>query len=224
MKTSDTVLRKIYLTLYLKGFKKGYSRFYCERDLETDQNCNILTSPAPPDIVVCRSRSLGLLNRGPVVPASLGHVLIQASSHQLVWSPKLTDLLSSPSYLIAQSPTQYIPMTGHWDVSLPLSLEWHVWLSSSGNNCNAVHRSLSSSASVYDYRGILPCPILPARLAHANGICTSAVFGMACLAGSKVNIQHIYLKEQKEFIQNQIDNIRDLVEDKQSKIAWQTIN
>ena len=30
------------------------------------------------------------------------------------------------------------------------SLEWHVWLSSSGNNCHAVQRSLSSGSSVYE--------------------------------------------------------------------------
>ena len=34
----------------------------------------------------------------------------------------------------------------------------------------------------------------------------------------------IYLKEQTEYIQNQIDKIRDTVEDRQSRIAWQTIN
>ena len=34
----------------------------------------------------------------------------------------------------------------------------------------------------------------------------------------------IYLKEQREYIQNQIDKIRDSVEDRQSRIAWQTIN
>ena len=34
----------------------------------------------------------------------------------------------------------------------------------------------------------------------------------------------IYIKKQTEYIQNQIDKIRDSVEDKQSKIAWQTIN
>ena len=33
-----------------------------------------------------------------------------------------------------------------------------------------------------------------------------------------------YLKEQAEYIQNQIDKIRDSVEDRQSRIAWQTIN
>ena len=89
----------------MKGFEKGYSRFYCERELETEQNCNRLTSSAPPDIAVCCSRSPGLLNRRPGGPASLGHVLIPASSHQLV--SKLTDFLSSPSYIIVQSPTQY---------------------------------------------------------------------------------------------------------------------
>ena len=31
-----------------------------------------------------------------------------------------------------------------------------------------------------------------------------------------------YLKEQTEYIQNQIDKIRDSVEDRQSRIAWQT--
>ena len=107
-----------------------------------------------------------LLNAG-----SLYHILVS----KLV--SKLTDFLSSPSYIIVPSPTQ--------------SLEWHVWLSSSGNNCHAVHRSLSSGASVWLYRGILPCPILSAKPAYANGIGNFRVFGMACLAGSKVNIQHL---------------------------------
>ena len=34
----------------------------------------------------------------------------------------------------------------------------------------------------------------------------------------------IYLKEQTEYIQNQIDKIRNSVEDRQSRIAWQAIN
>ena len=59
------------------------------------------------------------------------------------WLPVSTEL-----YNIVQSPTQYLLMTGHRDVSLPPSLEWHVWSSPSGNNCHAVHRSLSSCASV----------------------------------------------------------------------------
>ena len=34
----------------------------------------------------------------------------------------------------------------------------------------------------------------------------------------------LYLKEQTKYIQNQIDEIRKSVEDRQSRIAWQTIN
>ena len=40
------------------------------------------------------------------------------------------------------SPARFLSITGHWDVSLPLSLEWYAWSSSSGNNCHAVHRSV----------------------------------------------------------------------------------
>ena len=50
----------------------------------------------------------------------------------------------------ASTPPQFLPISGDREVSLPLSLEWPVWSSSSGNNCHAVHRSLSSSASVYE--------------------------------------------------------------------------
>ena len=50
----------------------------------------------------------------------------------------------------ASTPPQFLPMSGDRDVSFPLSLEWPVWSSSSGNNCHAVHRSLSSGASVYE--------------------------------------------------------------------------
>ena len=37
-------------------------------------------------------------------------------------------------------------------------------------------------------------------------------------------LANIYLKEQTEYIQNQINKIRDLVDDRQSGIAWQTVN
>ena len=130
---------------------------------------------------------------------SLGPTLLGAGFLCHILSPtglvsNLTDFLSSPSYIIVQSPTQYLPITGHRDVSLPLSLEWHVWLSSSGNNCHAVHRSLFSGSSIWLYRWILPCPILSAKPAYANWICNFHVFGMACLAASKVNIQHLLNK------------------------------
>ena len=37
-------------------------------------------------------------------------------------------------------------------------------------------------------------------------------------------LANICLKEQTEYIQNQIDKITDSVEDRLSRIAWQTIN
>ena len=135
-------------------FKKYTSHFIervvYERELETEQNCNILTSPLLWTSALSLSCSPGLLNWRP--RGSLCWVLVFStiSCQQQVWSPKLTDFLSSPSYITVQSPTQYLPITGHRNVSLPASLEWHVWSSSSGNNCHAVHRSLSSGASVCD--------------------------------------------------------------------------
>ena len=44
------------------------------------------------------------------------------------------------------------------------------------------------------------------------------------LKKAQYQLAGIYLKEQTEFIQNQIDKIRDSVEDRKSRIAWQTIN
>ena len=64
IKTSNTVLKKnIPLTLF--------ERVVCERELETEQNCNILT-PTLLAITAFISRSPELLNRGPGGPASLG--------------------------------------------------------------------------------------------------------------------------------------------------------
>ena len=44
------------------------------------------------------------------------------------------------------------------------------------------------------------------------------------LKKAQYQLAGIYLKEQTEYIRNQIDKIRDSVEDRQSRIAWQTIN
>ncbi len=76
----------------------------------------------------CSTGGLGISLSGCWLP--LPHVVSNSSDLQL------TDFLSSPSYIIVQSPTQ--------------SLEWHVWSSSSGNKCHAVQRSLFSGTSVYE--------------------------------------------------------------------------
>ena len=44
------------------------------------------------------------------------------------------------------------------------------------------------------------------------------------LKTAQYQLAGIYIKEQTEYIQNQIDKIRDSLEDRQSRIAWQTIN
>ena len=44
------------------------------------------------------------------------------------------------------------------------------------------------------------------------------------LKTAQYQLAGIHIKEQTEYIQNQIDKIRDSVEDRQSRIAWQTIN
>ena len=44
------------------------------------------------------------------------------------------------------------------------------------------------------------------------------------LENAQYQLAGIYLKEQTEYIQNQIDKIRDFVKDRQSRIAWQKMN
>ena len=99
-------------------------------------------------------------------PEAQGPTLLGAGFLYRILSPtglvsKLTDFLSSPSYIIVQSPTHYLPITSHRNLSFPPSLEWHVWSSSSGNNCYAVHRSLSSGASVWDFYLVPYCQPSP---------------------------------------------------------------
>ena len=47
------------------------------------------------------------------------------------------------------TPARFLSIIGHWDLSQPLSSELQVWSSSSGNNYHAVHRSISSGASLF---------------------------------------------------------------------------
>ena len=183
--TRQSFLKNIPLTLF--------ERVVYERELETEQNYNILTPTLMAISIVSFlfSRVAQPEARGPSSLLGVGFLYHILSPNSPIY--KLTDFLSSPSYIRVQSPTQYLPITGHRNVSLPPSLEWYVWSSLSGNNCHAVHKSLSSGASVCGCTvGFYPSPILSAKLVHANGICTSAVFGMACLAGSEVSIQQYW--------------------------------
>ena len=87
---SDTVLRKIYLSIYLKGL--------CVRaSWRTERNCNILT-PTLLAITAFLSRSPGLLNQCLWAQPLWDRFLNPASSLQLVWSPKQLKFLCTQLY------------------------------------------------------------------------------------------------------------------------------
>ena len=122
--------------------------------------------------------------RGPLRP----RVAFPTTSYSNFCGPQLNLVLTElyNSSTSTQSPTQ--------------SLEWHVWLSSSGNNCHAVQRLLSSGVSVYEctmgFFYLVPFrqSSTPTRfpLITAIGMCHFLPvhhLGMASLAGSKVKIQ-----------------------------------
>ena len=140
IKMSEDLFKKIYLSLYLKGL--------CVWEGVGDRTELQHIYPNSYGHQRCVFLILLMVNRRPGGSAfcwlSLPHLVSNFSDLQL------TDFLFSPSYIIVQSPTQ--------------SLEWHVWSSSSGNNCHAVHRLLSSGTSVYECTmGFLPCPIFSAK-------------------------------------------------------------
>ena len=151
----------------------------CERELETEQNCSILT-PTLLAITAFLSRSPGLLNRGPRGPVSLGAGFLYrilsptATAQSGAWGPtllgagflyrilslthlitnssdlQLPDFLSSPVLYNCFTSMQSLPITGQRNMQILPPLEWHIWSSSSGNDCHAVHSSSSPGASVCD--------------------------------------------------------------------------
>ena len=202
-------LEKYVTSHFIVRVLKGYSRFYGERELETEHNCNVLTPTLMAVSVVSFSfnraaqpeaqRLSFLLSAGflyhilsttsldsnssgaPRAPSAWCGLLYHISSiTPTVWLLVLTELYNSSTP--TQSPTQ--------------SLEWHVWSSSCWNNCHAVHRSLSSSASLWSGTFTLSHIISWAHqrdfLCHWNvSLPSGASLWIAFLAGSKVKIQHM---------------------------------
>ena len=107
-------------------------RFVCERELDTEQRLQHIDLPSPSGHSRVSFSFSWTAQPGACSPTPLGAGFIYRILSPTGLVSTLTDFLSSLSYIIVQSPTQ--------------SLEWHVWSSSSGNNCHAVHRSLSSGA------------------------------------------------------------------------------
>ena len=112
-------------------------------------------------VLTARSRTLQALNcaysiGGPEGP--LRWVLFSLQHPISNWSigvPRAPSagccFLYSTKLYYCFTPTQSLPITGQRNMQLPPSLEWHVWSSSSWNNCHAVHRSPSSGASAFDW-------------------------------------------------------------------------
>ena len=183
-KDSEDFLKKNNLSLYLKGL--------CVRGSLRPNRAAIYWPPFLWSSVLCLSRSPGLLNRRPEGSAfcwvlfSLPHLVTNGSDLQTglqtAWLPFFTQLYNS-------------------SIAFSISLEWHVWSSSNGNNCHAVHWSLASSVSIYDctmgfYLDPYCQPSPPTRFLPITAIGKYHFlpvhhFGMACLAGSKVNIQQL---------------------------------
>ena len=175
-KMQEDFFNKIFTSHFIATVRKGCVGFYCERELETEHNWNILTPKLWPS-ALCLSRSPGLLNRRTGVhSAGCWLSLLQLVYLRLQLYSPVTQLSNSSALYYLQTPTQwyghastppqYLPISGDRDVSLSLSLEWPVWSSSSGNNCHAVQRSLSSGASAYE--SIMGFFFLPRPFSSAN--------------------------------------------------------
>ena len=63
-KTQEDFFNKIFTSRFIARVRKGCVEFYCERELETEHNKNILTPRLWPS-ALCLSRSPWLLNRSP---------------------------------------------------------------------------------------------------------------------------------------------------------------
>ena len=160
---------KIFVPLtLLQGFENGYSRFACERELETEQNWNILT----PTLMAVNFVSFSFSwcsTGGPGVHSvgwwlSLLHLISNFSGPQTPSGfPRAPSAgFGFPYHISSITPSPTVTatvltsvLTELYNSSTPTrsptrSLKSHVWSSSSGNNCHAVHRSLSSGASVYE--------------------------------------------------------------------------
>ena len=169
-------LRKIFvpLTLFVR-VRKGCVGFHCERELETKQKLQYF-DPYSYGRQHCVFLVLLMLNgrlRGPLCWVM---AFFTASYQHLLWTPThqgpkawygFTYHISSITPSNSNCNCLTSVLTELYNSSMPTqsptrSLKSHIWSSSSGNNCHAVHRSLSSGASVYECTmGIffLPRPI-----------------------------------------------------------------
>ena len=158
--------------------------------------------------------------RGPLCwrGLSLPHLVSNSSDLQLFWSPnsiggpkgpfgrvwlslphivsylsclQLTGLLSTPSYIIVQSPTQ----------SPAQSLEWHVWLSCSSEV------TLFRYISLWVHHGLLTCPFRQPNLPYAISF---DYWPLGCVTSFRwITLEwHVWLGRRSIYNTNSLDNQR----------------
>ena len=101
-------------------------------------------------------------------PSATVLLVLNATRLCLLFNSSALYYLQTPTrwYGHASTPPQLLPISSDRNVSLPLPLECPVWSSSSGNDCHAVQRSLSSDASVCEC--IMGFFFLPRPISSAN--------------------------------------------------------
>ena len=164
IKTQEDFFNKICTSHFIARVRKGYSRFACEEGVGgPNRNCNILTPTLMAVNVVSFSFSR-CSTGGPEGPLCWVMAFFTASYQHLLRTPihqgpkPLWPGVAFPTaYLHSNWNANCLPsvLTELYNSSTPTQsptgfLESHVRSSSSGNNCHAVHSSLSSGASVYE--------------------------------------------------------------------------
>ena len=150
----------MYPLLYWKG-SKG---FYCEKELETKQNCNILI----PTLMAISVVSFSFSNAQPEAWGPTLLAFSTASYHQLIWSPNSIGGPEDPFCWVVAFPTtsclQLVWSPTHWEVPKVSSAGW--WLS-----LPHLVSNLSGLQLVW----------LPVFTKLYNSLIAHSIFGMACL-------------------------------------------
>ena len=172
----------MYLSLYCKGSKRVTQGLHVRGSWRLIRNCNMAISAVSFSFSWCSTGgSLCWLSLLHLISNFSGPQLIRAPMAPSAWRGFLYHILSFNSNCNSNCLTSVL--TELYNSSTPTqlptrSLEWHVWSSSSRNNCHAVHRSLSSGVSLCS--GTVrpsPCPILSA-LIHPRDLFRLLAIGM----------------------------------------------
>ena len=158
MTTSEDFFIKICNSNFIVRVRKGLLRVLLWEGVGDRTETAIYWPPLLWSSVLCLSRSPGLLNRRPRGPALCWMMaFFTASYHQLLWTPThrgprgpLQPGVAFPTTtrLCNSNWSDFLSWLSYIIVQRPLNRPLNPW--KGGNNCHAVHRSLSSDASVYE--------------------------------------------------------------------------